>query len=156
MLVLGFGAYALRDQYVVQNILVHSDENTKLEDSNSLHASYLQQGIDGIVDQPTGHGPGTAGLVAIHNKGILTENYFVQIGYEVGVIGLLLFLAFLALVFQELRKSNPPAREIFFSAIAGLIVINMFLHIWSNEAVVASVFILVGIKFWEDKTIVIK
>ncbi len=156
VLILSFGAYALRDQYVVQNILVHSDENTKLEDSNSLHASYLQKGIDGIADQPSGHGPGTAGLVAIHNRGILTENYFVQIGYEVGVIGLLLFLAFLALVFQELRKSSSPEREIFFSALAGLIVINMFLHIWSNEAVVASVFILIGIKFWEDKTIVIK
>lgn len=146
VLIFGLFTYAMRDQYVVQNVLLHSDENTKLEDSNSLHASLLKKGVDGIVDQPEGHGPGTAGLVAIHNKGILTENYFVQIGYEVGILGLIIFMSWLIYLLWLLRKN-----VIIISAMAGLILMNILFHTWANEAVTCTVFIIAGLLLYESK-----
>lgn len=139
------GIVVLRDQYFVQNVVLHSDESTVLTDSNNLHVIQIQKGIDGVENQPLGNGPGTAGLVAIHNKGLLTENYFVQIAYEVGIIGLIVFLTLLYLIIRALWYSHKNIIAIYLLAsFVGLVLMNMLLHTWSNEAVAASWFMLAG------------
>lgn len=141
------GIFALRDQYIVQNVVFHSDENTQLADSNNLHVIQIQKGLDGIADQPLGNGPGTAGLVSVHNEngGLLTENFFVQIAYEVGVLGLLTFLGFLYVVIKKLwqTRKNHTA-QILLASFVGLVLMNMLLHTWSNEAVATAWFLLAG------------
>jgi hypothetical protein len=141
------GVFVLRDQYIVQNVVFHSDENTQLTDSNNLHVIQIEKGLDGIVDQPLGNGPGTAGLVSVHNKngGLLTENFFIQITYEIGVIGLLVFIGFLYLVVKrlwELRKNHIAQALI--ASFVGLVFMDMLLHTWANEAVAVSWFLLAG------------
>ncbi len=138
--------FLLRDQYIVQNIVFHSDENTQMVDSNNLHLDFAQKGIDGITDKPLGHGPGTAGLVSIQtDKVVLTENYFIQIGYEVGILGLAVLIVLMFIILRELhRKDNFYSRAIVASFV-GITFCAMLLHTWSNEAVAAQWWILAGL-----------
>jgi hypothetical protein len=149
VLVLAFGAYTLRDQYFVQHVIFHSDESTVAQlDSNDLHVSFVRRGLDGIVDKPTGHGPGTAGIVSIQNPdgGLLTENYFVQIGYEVGVVGLALFAAVLFAIEKRLAMvKNNPLAAVLFAAFWGFLFMAMLAHLWTNEAVAVLWWLLAGV-----------
>lgn len=138
-LLVGFAAYALRDQYFVQHVIFHSDESTVAEmDSNDLHVSFARQGLEGIADQPQGHGPGTAGIVSIQKPdgGLLTENYFIQIGYEVGLLGLALLIGVFTAFEKRLAAiKNHPLASVLFAAFGGYLLIAMLTHLWTNEAV---------------------
>jgi len=148
ILLLGIGGYVLRDQYVVQNLILHSDESTKAsEDSNALHIRLAKEGAIASFKTPKGHGPGTAGIVSIQNPsgGVLTENYYVQISYEVGIIGLGLFLSIWGYIIYLLHKQKGIlASSLMASAIAYL-ALSMLMHLWTNEAVAAQWWILSGI-----------
>jgi hypothetical protein len=146
-MILFVGAFALRDQYFVQNVIFHADESTQLDDPQELRVSLVQRGIDGIIGKPLGNGPGTAGLPSVHNEngGLLPENYFVQIGYEVGVFGLTLFLVLLGYIFWQLwqRRADQIVQALLASFV-GLFLMNMVLMTWANEAVACAWFMLAG------------
>ncbi len=116
-------------------------------DSNDLHWLYVRRGIEGIIRSPLGHGPGTAGLASIQNPtgGLLTENYYVQIGYELGVVGLLLFIALNVWIYMRLWKRHDLWATVLLSSFWGYVIMNMLLHTWSNEAVAAQWWIVAGI-----------
>lgn len=155
MLIL-IGGFLLRDQYLVQNYIFHSDENTKMVDSNNLHLDFVQQGLEGIVAMPLGHGPGTAGLVSIQtDKVVLTENYFVQIGYEVGLQGLILLAALMFFILKLLYEKKNQYSLALITSFAGITLCAMLLHTWSNEAVAATWFLLAGALIglnWRDSS----
>ncbi len=142
------GGYLLRDQYVIQNIIFHSDETTQAElDSNELHAESINKGLNGITNQPLGHGPGTAGVVSIQNKegSFLTENYYIQIAYEVGILGLLIFLAvWLWVAFKLLPASTILSAGLFGACIAYAFMATL-MHLWTNEAIAAQWWLLAGL-----------
>ncbi|MCA9328755.1 O-antigen ligase family protein [Candidatus Saccharibacteria bacterium] len=98
--IFGFLGFLAKDTYLVQNVIFHADESTVLEDPNELRVSLTQKATEEILEEPVGHGPGTAGLVAISNPkgGVLTENYYLQIAYEVGWGGLALLITILSIV----------------------------------------------------------
>lgn len=152
VLIIG-GAFILRDQYVVQNVILHSDESTTLADPNELRVALVQKGIDGVIDDPEGHGPGTAGLVSTKlPNGLLTENYYLQIAYEVGLLGLLIFLGLLYFILKTLWASRKNALAIYLLAsFAGLAFMNLLLHTWANEAVTAAWFLLTGLSLTPGK-----
>lgn len=155
MVALGGLGYALRDQYVVQNIILHSDETTKAtEDSNDLHLRLARDGFKGIVDQPLGHGPGTAGIVSIQNpdKTVLTENYYAQIGYEVGVFGLALFVGTWGYVGNELCKRAGPLAAALLASGAAYVLLSMIMHLWTNEAVAAQWWLVAGMVLGANRT----
>lgn len=142
-----FGGFLLRDQYFVQNAIFHSDENTTLTNSNELHLDYAQKGIEGIINQPEGHGPGTAGLVSIRNKntGMLTENYFIQIGYEVGLAGLTVLLVAMGLILHCLWLKKGSLPQALIASFVGITICSLLLLTWSNEAVAAQWWLLTGV-----------
>jgi O-antigen ligase len=144
------GVYSQRHSGFVKSYITHSStgHNQTELDSNALHQTFIERGLHGMVQQPLGHGPGTAGLASIQNpKGsFLTENYYVQIGYEVGVLGLLVFIAIQALVYLRLwrqRKEILPA--VLLTSFWAYVITNMLLHTWSNEAVAAQWWLLAGL-----------
>jgi hypothetical protein len=150
VLLMGFGAYASRNTAFFQSYIVHGDKNETADDldSNDYHALFIKQGLEGIRDEPLGHGPGTAGLASIQNpKGsFLTENYYVQIGYELGIVGLMVFLAINIWLYVKLwlGRRNNPWIYVLLASFWGYVVTNMLLHTWSNEAVAAQWWILAG------------
>ncbi len=141
------GIYSQRHTDFVKSYIVHSSANSQDVDSNDYHVIFLKRGLEGIVDQPLGHGPGTAGLASIQNPqgSFLTENYYVQIGYELGVIGLALFVAVQVwLVIRLWVLRNTVLGGVLLASFASYVIINMLLHIWSNEAVACQWWLLAG------------
>ncbi|HUS25885.1 MAG TPA: O-antigen ligase family protein [Nevskiaceae bacterium] len=148
LVLLGGTLFAARNAYVVKSFVTHSDGTPQAQyDSNGFHWYYAKKGIDGIVRNPFGHGPGTAGLVSIQNPngGLLTENYYIQIGYEVGLLGLALFIAVNVLLYLKLRQRHDDIGTVLLASFWAYVLINMLLHIWSNEAVAAQWWILAGL-----------
>ncbi|HSX29873.1 MAG TPA: O-antigen ligase family protein [Candidatus Saccharimonadales bacterium] len=141
------GLFAVRHNALVDGVLTHSTEaQVGNVDSNEYHWLYVRRGIDGIMQKPLGHGPGTAGIVSIHNPGggLLTENYYVQIGYEVGVVGVAIFIAGTVWIYLRLMRRGDQWGAILLSSFWAYVITNMLLHIWSNEAVAAQWWILAG------------
>lgn len=147
IIVLGGLTFIAKDTYFFQNVILHADESTEMADPNELRVMLGKRGIEGIKDDPEGHGPGTAGLVSTRlPDGLLTENYYLQIAFEVGVIGLLLFIAFLGYLVVLLwkRRADIVAQALLISFV-GLCFVNLLAHIWANEAVASSWFMLAGL-----------
>lgn len=145
VIVLG-GVFAARNSYFVQNVIFHADKTTKQADSNQLHAQYVENGLKGIAHKPLGHGPGTAGLVSIQtNNVVLTEDYFVQIGYEVGVIGLILLVAMMVYVCRLLLINGDFYSQVLLAGFFGITLCCFLLHTWTNEAVAAQWWLIGGL-----------
>jgi hypothetical protein len=144
------GIYVARDTYAFKSVVTHrtgAPQGAEY-DSNGFHWVFAKRGLDGIVRNPFGHGPGTAGLASIQNPAgsFLTENYYIQIGYEIGVIGLALFLSITVLVYIKLwaRRTTLLAGALL-ASFWGYVVMNMLFHTWSNEAVAAQWWLLAGL-----------
>lgn len=149
--VIGIGSLAaFRNSYVVQNVIFHADQSTTLEDPNELRIRFIRESIDGVIADPLGSGPGTAGLASIRNnvQGTqLNENYYLQIATEVGILGLILFMTILvltAVALYKARKNNPFAIALL-ASFAGLALTNVLVHIWSNETVAYTWWGLAGL-----------
>ncbi len=139
IIIAGAMFFALRNTYFVQNVIFHADESTVLEDPNQLRTRFWRESLEAVGNNPLGYGPGTAGLASIRNETqgtTLNENYYLQIAYEVGIVGLVLLLSIIMFVGAKLllRKDDWLTLGLFASFI-GLAFTNFLVHIWSNEAV---------------------
>lgn len=136
------------DTYVFENLVFHADESTVVADPNEKRLEFAADAVGDIVDQPLGHGPGTAGLVAISNPngGVLTENYYLQIAYEVGWLGLIMFVAILFIVAQQLYFSalRSQLSTLLLASLAGYLFYSLLIHLWSNEAIALQWWLLSG------------
>ncbi|MGZ6004923.1 MAG: O-antigen ligase family protein, partial [Candidatus Saccharimonadales bacterium] len=84
-----------RHNSLLQNTLFHTSQTSQsLESSNAVRTEAMLDGAKTIIKQPLGGGPGTAGPASFRNSqpARIAENYFIQVGQEVGLIGLGLFV----------------------------------------------------------------
>ena len=108
------------------------------EGSTSNHFMATQAGIERVMDNPLGCGLGCAGPASYYSSSPkISENYFVQVGEETGIIGLTLWLIIQGSVFVMLYRSyltfrNPLALVLLASGI-GISVIGLLLHVWSDD-----------------------
>jgi hypothetical protein len=122
------------------------------EGSNDKHWQATAQGIADVVRHPWGSGPGSAGPATFYNTTgtNLSENYYVQIAQEVGLIGLGLFVAINVLVMRCIvrRRGLLPAALV--ASFAGISLINIFLHGWADDPTALTWWALAGL-FMETK-----
>lgn len=149
LIVLGV-TYISKDTYFVKNVVFHADESTVLEDPNELRIRFWKESLQNVAQDPLGSGPGTAGLASIRNniQGTeLNENYYLQIASEVGVVGIGLFFAILAVTGLRMLKLTQKdwLALALFASFTGLLITNFLVHIWSNEAVAYTWWGLAGI-----------
>lgn len=136
--VIGAGVVAgLRDNDRFQNTFFHSDEHSaSQESSNASRASALLNGGQDLLSEPFGRGPGTAGPASVHNDqpSRISENYYLQIGQEVGWLGFALFIAINYMVVKRLwrRRADPLARTLFVSFF-GITLVNLLSHAWTDD-----------------------
>lgn len=152
--IVGFG-YMARDTYVVQNLVFHADEQTLETDPNELRVEFAKKVSEEVAETPLGHGPGTAGIVSINNpkESLLTENYYLQIFYEVGWLGGVLFLSLLMIISRELiKKGRDGLSKVAFALAIGYIPLSLLNHLWSNEAVALQWWLLSGLLVVATKT----
>jgi O-antigen ligase len=130
-------------------ILTHqTSEQVGSKDSNQYHLFFVEQNLKFIREDPFGHGPGTAGLASIHNPAgaDLTENYYLQIGYELGILGLAFFIAMQILLYIKLwPERHSHLGLVLLTSFWAYLLINMLLQEWDNEAVAVQWWLLAGL-----------
>lgn len=133
----GVSALALRHNSRFESTFFHTDQQSlSPHSSNQNHASALESGIHDVIHQPLGRGPGTAGPASVHNiyPARIAEDYYLQIGQEVGWIGLFLFLAITALVAWRLweRREDWLALALL-ASLVGISFVNLLSHAWADD-----------------------
>jgi hypothetical protein len=139
--------FSMRNTAIVQDYIIHAAVTTNEEDPNKKRVTLVQGAIEDIIEAPVGHGPGTAGLVSINNPkgGVLTENYYLQIAYEVGWLGLAIFVALLSFIGYRLFRSRENVfAAVLLSSMAGYLFYSLLIHLWSNEALALQWWLLTG------------
>ncbi len=130
-------ALAVPNNPRLENVILHTDSESAIAtSSNDERLVALQFGVADVIDEPLGEGPGSAGPASVYNdnKVEIAENYFLQIGQEVGVIGLILFLLINAGIayLLWLRRADPLAL-ILFTSLIGITLVNMLSHAWADD-----------------------
>lgn len=77
----------------------------------------------------------------------LPENWYLQIGVEMGVLGMLIFIMFIVLVLITLAKSYKLKAISYsvFLAFLGVSIAAFFLHAWEDSALSYTLWILVAV-----------
>lgn len=132
------GLYQIRDTNFVQNVILHDNPEIGPEKtSNSEHGLAIQSALNDIGDKPlTGCAPGCAGPASFYDPdgARLAENYYLQVGQEVGIVGLGLFLAINILVGIELFKRRSSSLAlVLFASLVGISAANLLLHVWADD-----------------------
>jgi hypothetical protein len=146
------GLLTLSNVDTFQNAVFHTDESSQSsESSNAAHASSKIEGFKDVITNPLGSGPGTAGPASIYNTEApprIAENYFLQIGQEVGWIGLGVFVLILVgLARGWWREQGATLNRVMLASLLGMVVINMLWHAWTDDTVAYIWWGLAGIAY---------
>lgn len=130
-------AISFRHDMGFQNFVFHTQTHSAVPTtSDQGHFTALKAGLSDLRQHPLGDGPGTAGPASVYNDhpAQIAENYYVQIGQEVGWLGLAMFILINVGVgyLLFLRRADPLALSLFASLI-GLTLINMLSHAWADD-----------------------
>ena len=149
IIVLAAIGFLLKDSTTVQDYLFHTDEHSTIKtSSNEGHASALRDGLHDLVHQPLGQGVGSAGPASVYNRhpARIAENYFIQIGQELGWLGFAVFIAIQVLLAIELwhRRGDPLALGLL-AALVGVSFVNLLSHAWTDDTLAYLFWGLTGI-----------
>jgi hypothetical protein len=115
------------------------------QQSSIDHVNSFWKGVHEIGDDPLGHGLGTSAGIGqrFSTQGTtITENNYLQVGIETGVLSIAVFVALTVVALRRLRRSSRDAdlgTAAMRSAGIGLAIGAFLLHTW-NEFSVAWVF----------------
>lgn len=144
LLVLGLASQNQR----FQNVIMHGRyfEN-RIEGSDQQRIESIVNSFSEVISKPFGNGLGSAGPASLKStKPLISENWYLQIAYEVGIIGLILYLfAFTSLLRDFYKRIDDPLAVGLFAATAGILVANLFLHTWADSTLSMMMFALYGI-----------
>jgi len=133
------GYLLLQGNTGLQNAVLHTQDHSAVStSSNSAHASALRSGVQDVLHQPLGDGPGTAGPASEYNgkhPARIAENYYVQIAQETGWLGLALYLSIVVLVALELYVQIGQSRLVLivFASLIGLSFVSVLSHAWTDD-----------------------
>lgn len=138
-----------------QNFVLHTQKNSAVSTtSDQSHVTAAKTGLKELARHAGGNGPGTAGPASYYNTGHpirIAEDYYIQIGQEVGWLGLFMFLLINAGVGYLLfvRRNDPLALALFASLI-GITFINLLSHAWTDDTLAYVWWGLAGITMAPD------
>ena len=131
------GIYLMRSSDPVQDILFHTSEKSQsAQSSNQQRFDAMRAGVSDIINQPQGGGPGTAGPASFRNSAPpkIAENYYLQIGQEIGLIGVTIFATINILVGVELwRRKEQQLARILLASLVGITFVNLVSHAWTDD-----------------------
>jgi hypothetical protein len=137
ILLAAVAAVAFKDTARFENFVFHTQTNSAVsKSSNDDHAAATVSGWKDVASHPLGSGPGTAGPASNYNNHPprVAEDYFIQVGQEVGWLGMAMFVLISAGVGALLyvRRADTLALSLFASLI-GLTFINLLSHAWTDD-----------------------
>lgn len=138
LLAFAAAGYGLRDNNQFQNVFFHTNEDSlAAESSNSQRLRAMTTGLEDIVQTPLGSGTGTAGPASVYNdlgETRISENYYVQVGQEAGIVGMALFIAINVLVGLRLwQKRQNQLALVLLVSLVGISLVNMLSHAWTDD-----------------------
>ena len=144
----------LKNNPTFQNYVYHTQTHSLVKTtSDQNHVSALETGLKGILKDPLGKGPGTAGPASIYNnnKARNTENYYIQIGLEVGWLGLFLFLLInIGVGYILWLKRKDPLALFLLASLIGISFVNFFGYAWSDDTLAYIWWGLAGVAMAPD------
>lgn len=123
------------------------DDSSLTEGSTDNHWSATAGGIQRVLANPLGCGAGCAGPASYYGEHPkISENYYVQIAEETGISGLILWIGIAVMVVQRLwkRRDDYLARALL-AAFVGISVIGFLLHVWADDPLSLTWWLLSGI-----------
>lgn len=122
------------------------------QDANT-HLQSAQAGFQALLDDPLGRGLGTAPGIGdrFQVQGKLTsEDAYLQVGDELGVAAMVIFMAFLGVTLSRLRRTGDGSSDglpapAMFAAGVGLAVGGLFLHVWLDYSTALTFAALAGV-----------
>jgi hypothetical protein len=112
------------------------------EPSSIDHVQSFWTGVDAIEAAPLGHGLGTSAGVGQRfaaAQATITENYYLQVGVETGVIAMALFLALTLVMIRYVGRATRSTGDLGAtatrSAAIGLAIGALLLHAWLEFSV---------------------
>ncbi len=133
--------------------------------STSNHLLALNRGVELIKAHPAGLGIGSAGPASQWGLGlensVITESFFLQLGVEMGVLGIIAFIviiiSLLFKLFREInRKKEIISKIVLLGSALGLIALSinsLFLHSFADTATSFTLFALIGLSLNKTKNI---
>lgn len=105
------------------------------EGSTDQHLLATLGGLERVGQNPYGCGPGCSGPASYYGpEPRISENYYVQIAEEVGIAGLVLWLAIAYLVAVRLYEQRKDAlARALLASLAGISAIGLLLHVWVDD-----------------------
>lgn len=120
----------------VRLIVFHSAPGEKLTEGNiDAHSEAIVDTSERVAERPLGCGTGCSGPASYYGPNAkISENYFLQIAEQYGVVGFALWIAIFISVMRKLyaASQNDAARALFISGI-GITVIGVLLHVWADD-----------------------
>lgn len=134
----GLGIYAARDTALVQNVFLHDNESTGgAATSNEEHVASLQTGLERMLAQPLGAGPGSTGSASLYgSEPLIIENQYLFVAHESGWLGIVLFVWVYGLVLWRLWRQ--PRTWLSMGVLAsgiGLAAIGLLQPVWADDTV---------------------
>jgi hypothetical protein len=127
----------LRNNPTFDNVFFHTSKNSQsATSSNTVRFSDLRTNSENFIKHPLGQGVGIAGPASTHNNhpAKIAENFFVQIGQETGVLGLVVFLSINIIVGYRLFLSREDQLSLLlFASLIGISLVNMVSHAWADD-----------------------
>ncbi|MDQ5944057.1 MAG: hypothetical protein QG658_123 [Patescibacteria group bacterium] len=114
------------------------------------HIAAIVKGYATISMFPGGLGFGTAGPASFYAvRPLLTENWYLQIAIEIGLIGLALMLLLLAHIVRRVRQHgiHDPIRIGYAAAVLGIMVSALFLHSLADSTLAILLFGMGGLLY---------
>ena len=127
----------LRNNSTFDNVFFHTSRNSQATtSSNTVRFSDLRSNTENFIKHPLGQGVGIAGPASTHNNhpAKIAENFYIQIGQETGVLGLVVFLVINIIVGYRLFLSRADTLSLLlFASLIGISLVNMVSHAWADD-----------------------
>lgn len=134
----GASYLVLKDNARFENTFLHTSQGSKSpRSSDQNHVSAASQGLHDVLHEPLGHGTGTAGPASVYNTRAparIPEDYYLQLGEEVGWLGLGLFVAIVVLTARRLwclRKDWFALALL--ASLLGISFIGLLTQVWTDD-----------------------
>jgi hypothetical protein len=126
-------------------------KTTPGEKVSAVHIDSFWRGMRTLADHPLGRGLATsagAGQRFTPTQAVVSENYYLQVGDELGVPAMLVFVALTIAVVRALRRAARRSLDAAAAAVGnaafGLAVGALFLHTWNDHALAWTLWGLAG------------
>ncbi|MBW4061944.1 O-antigen ligase family protein [Candidatus Saccharibacteria bacterium] len=129
------------------NYLRHPSTTTSVKSSDSQHVASLGNGLHSVFATPLGHGLGTAGPATFRTGPSINiiENNYLQIGYEAGLMGTVLFMTVIGLMsYLLVARPNNQTSLATGAALIGISVTALVLPAFTDSSTALTVFSLAG------------